>query len=80
MPDDLTPDQRAHWQRRELTAKNTLEIQAMAGTVANAETLAHFQRYIKGEISLAEAITQAREQMAQEHLAFRQYLNRRNII
>jgi hypothetical protein len=76
----LTPEQRALWQRRELTAQNTLEIQAMAGTSANAETMAHFQRYVRGEISLTEAITQAREQLAQEHDAFRQYLNRRNII
>ncbi|MDB5236061.1 MAG: hypothetical protein JWR44_3054 [Hymenobacter sp.] len=80
IPDDLPPDQRAHWQRRKLTAQNTLEIQAMAGTAANAETVAHFQRYVRGEITLAEAIAQVREQLAQEHTAFRQYLNRRNML
>ncbi|GAC1376877.1 MAG: hypothetical protein NVSMB30_22880 [Hymenobacter sp.] len=74
VPHDLTTDQRAHWQRRQLTARNTLEIQAMSGTVANAETVAYFKRYVSGEISLAMAIAQMREQIAQEHQEFRRYL------
>lgn len=76
MPPGLTAEQRTQWQRRQLTAHNTLEIQALAGTGANAETLAYFRRYVNGEITLAQAITQAREQIAQEHDGFRQYLNR----
>jgi hypothetical protein len=80
MPDDLPADQRAHWQRRQITARNTLEIHALSGTAANAETVACFQRYVRGEITLAQAITQSREQIAQEHQSFRQFLNRRNII
>ncbi|WP_046243431.1 hypothetical protein [Hymenobacter terrenus] len=80
IPDDLPADQRAHWQRRQLTARNTLEIQALTGTEANADTIASFRRYVQGEIPLSQAIEQAREQLAQEHVTFRQYLNRRNII
>jgi hypothetical protein len=80
IPEDLSPDQRLHWKRRQLTAQNTLEIQGMAGTVANAETLEFFRRYVRGEISLGQAIEQARRQLAQEHHNFRQQLNRRNII
>jgi hypothetical protein len=80
MPDDLSADQRLHWKRRQLTAENTLEIQAMGGTVANAETLACFRSYVRGEVSLTQAIEQARRQLAQEHHSFRQSLNRRNII
>lgn len=80
MPDDLSPDQRLHWKRRQLTAENTLEIQAMGGTVANDETLACFRRYVRGEATLTQAIEQARRQLAQEHSSFRQRINRRNII
>ncbi|MBF9221134.1 antitoxin VbhA family protein [Hymenobacter ruricola] len=80
VPDGLPADQRAHWQRRQLTARNTLELQALTGSVANAETVAFFQRYVRGEITLAQAIAQVREQMAQEHQSYRQFLNRRNII
>jgi hypothetical protein len=80
VPDDLPASQRAHWQRRQLTARNTLEIQARTGTAANAETLAQFQRYVRGEIELAQAIAQVREQMAQEDRSYRQFLHRRNII
>ncbi|MFD2720715.1 antitoxin VbhA family protein [Hymenobacter monticola] len=80
VPDDLSPDQRAHWQRRQATARNTLEIQALTGTVASAETVAFFERYVRGEVTLAQAIAQVREQIAQEHHSYRQFLNRRNII
>lgn len=76
MPRHLSDDQRKEWARRQRTAENTLAIQALGGTVPNAETIAKFQRYVSGEITLAQAITQAREQMAQEHTSFRQYLNR----
>lgn len=79
IPEDLSPDQRLHWRRRQLTAQNTLEIQAMAGTVANPETIDFFRRYVRGEISLGQAIEQARRQLAQEHHTFRQQFNRRNI-
>ena len=80
LPDDLPADQRAHWLRRQATARNTLEIQALTGTSANAETVAVFQRYVRGEVTLNQAIAQVREQMAQEHQSYRQFLNRRNII
>ena len=80
MPANLTAEQRALWQRREQTARDTLDIQALAGTCANAQTLGYLQRYVRGEIALDQAIAQVREQLAQEHDGFRQYLNRRNII
>lgn len=76
MPQNLNDDQRNDWLRRQRTAENTLAIQALGGTQPNAETISHFQRYVSGEITLAQAIAQVREQMAQEHAAFRQYLNR----
>jgi hypothetical protein len=79
MPQNLNEDQRKDWLRRQRTAENTLAIQALGGTQPNAETISHFQRYVSGEITLAQAIAQVREQMAQEHAAFRQYLNRGNI-
>jgi len=80
IPDDLSADQRAHWQRRQATARNTLEMQALTGTPASAETLAFFDRYVRGEVTLAQTIAQVREQTAQEHHSYRQFLNRRNII
>jgi hypothetical protein len=80
IPDDLSADQRAHWLRRQATARNTLEIQSLTGTPANAETVAFFERYVRGEVTLAQAIAQVREQMAQEHQSYRQFLDRRNII
>jgi hypothetical protein len=80
MPQNLNEDQRKDWLRRQRTAESTLAIQALGGTQPNAETISHFQRYVSGEITLAQAIAQVREQMAQEHAAFRQYLNRGNII
>ena len=76
MPQHLNDNQRKDWQRRQRTAENTLAIQALGGTEPNQETLTQFQRYVGGEITLAQAIAQVREQMAQEHAAFRQYLNR----
>jgi hypothetical protein len=80
MPQHLNEDQRKDWLRRQRTAENTLAIQALGGTEPNAETISHFQRYVSGDITLAQAIAQVREQMAQEHAAFRQYLNRGSII
>ncbi|UOQ96844.1 antitoxin VbhA family protein [Hymenobacter sp. 5317J-9] len=80
IPDDLPADQRAHWQRRQLTARNALDSQALTGTAANAETVASLQRYVRGEITLAQAIAQVRAQMAQEQQSYRQFLNRRNLI
>lgn len=77
MPANLPPDERTEWQRRQLTAQNTFEIQALSGTPPDASTLEKLQRYVRGEITLADAIAQVREQMAQEHEGFRQYLNRR---
>ncbi len=79
MPQNLTDEQRKDWLRRQRTAENTLAIQALGGTAPNEETLSYFQRYVSGEITLAQAIAQVREQMAQEHVAFRQYLNRGSI-
>ena len=76
MPQTLNDDQRKDWLRRQRTAENTLAIQALGGTKPNEETITHFQRYVSGEITLAQAIAQVREQMAQEHAAFRHYLNR----
>ena len=69
-------DQQKDWHRRQRTAENTLAIQVLGGTEPNEETLGYFQRYVRGEITLARAIAQVREQMAQEHAAFREYLNR----
>ncbi|WP_426061719.1 antitoxin VbhA family protein [Hymenobacter sp. B1770] len=80
MPQNLSDDERRDWLRRQRTAENTLAIQALGGTEPNQETLSQFQRYVSGEITLAQAIAQVREQMAQEHAAFRQYLNRGSII
>ncbi|WP_196280919.1 antitoxin VbhA family protein [Hymenobacter jeongseonensis] len=80
MPHHLSEDQRQNWLRRQRTAENTLAIQALGGTVPNEETLSYFHRYVSGEITLAQAIAQVREQMAQEHAAFRQYLNRGSVI
>ena len=77
MPAHLSAEQRTEWERRQRTADNTLAIQALGGTVANAETLACFRRYVCGEIPLTQAIAQVREQMAQEHATFRRYLNQR---
>ncbi|WP_143080198.1 antitoxin VbhA family protein [Hymenobacter arizonensis] len=79
MPQHLNDDQRKDWARRQRTAESTLAIQTLGGTEPNEETLAYFQRYVSGEITLAQAIAQVREQMAQEHAAFRQYLNRGSI-
>ena len=75
MPHHLNDDQRKDWQRRQRTAENTLAIQSLGGTEPNEETIVHFRRYVGGEITLAQAIAQVREQMAQEHAAFRKYLN-----
>ena len=75
MPLHLTEGERKDWVRRRRTAENTLAIQALGGTTPNRETIAKFEQYVSGEITLAQAITQVREQMAQEHPAFRQYLN-----
>lgn len=80
VPDDLPAGQRAHWQRRQLTACNTLEIQARTGRAANADTMAHIRRYVCGEIELAQAIEKVREQMAQEDIGYRRFLHRRNMI
>jgi hypothetical protein len=79
MPQHLNDDQRKDWLRRQRTAENTIAIQALGGTAPNQETLTQFQRYVGGEITLAQAIAQVREQMAQEHAAFRQYLNRSSL-
>lgn len=78
MPDHLSDGQRQEWQRRQRTAENTLEIQDLSGTTPNAETIAHFQRYVRGEINLGEAIEQVRRQMAQTYDSFRTYINRRD--
>jgi hypothetical protein len=80
LPSHLTAEQQAQWLQRQQTAQLALDTQGMAGTVPNTETMAAFRRYVKGEISLAEAIGHARAQLAQEHAAFQQFLNRRNII
>jgi hypothetical protein len=79
LPQRLNDDQRREWLRRQRTAENTLAIQVLGGTEPNGETIAEFQRYVCGEVPLAQAIAQVREQMAQEHAAFRYYLNHRNI-
>lgn len=79
MPHNLSDEQHAEWVRRQRTAESTLAIQDLSGTKPNGETIAQFQRYISGEIALAQAIAQVREQIAQEHSAFRQYLERRNV-
>jgi hypothetical protein len=79
IPDQLDPAQRVAWLRRQRTAENTLEIQAIGGSAPDAETVAHFQRYVNGEITLAQAIERVRRQMAQEHETFRLYLTRRNL-
>lgn len=76
MPNLLNEDQQKDWLRRQRTAENTLAIQALGGTEPNEETIGYFRRYVRGEITLAKAIGQVREQMAQEHTTFRQYLNR----
>ncbi len=76
MPAFLSEDQQKDWLRRQRTAENTLAIQALGGTEPNEETIGYFQRYVRGEITLANAIGQVREQMAREHAAARQYLNR----
>lgn len=78
VPNNLPPDERTAWERRQFTAQNTLEIQSLSGTPPDASTVEKFQRYVRGEIPLAEAIAQVREQMAQEHAGFRQYLDRRS--
>ena len=75
VPSGLSADQHQRWLFRQRTAESTLEIQISGGTVPNDETIAHFRRYVAGEIPLSEAIAQVREQMAQEHPGFRQYLN-----
>jgi hypothetical protein len=80
VPEGLPAPERAQWLRRQKMALSTLETHSMAGTVANDATLAAFRRYVQGEIPLAQAIAQAREQLAQEHRDFRDYLSRRNII
>ncbi len=77
VPTNLSDDERAQWQRRQLTAQNTLEIQALSGTPPDADTVARFRRYVRGEITLAEAIEQVRAQIAREPPGFWQYLNRR---
>ena len=76
MPHCLGEDQQKDWHWRQRTAENTLAIQALGGAEPNEETLGYFQRYVRSEITLARAIARVREQMAQEHTAFREYLNR----
>lgn len=80
VPDNLSADQRAHWQRRSLTARHTLHLQAIAGHAANAETVAQFRCYVRGETPLAQAIAQVRAQAAQEHQSYRHFRNRRNLV
>jgi hypothetical protein len=79
VPDRLTGEQRTKWIHRQQTAIYALDTQALAGTVANAETVAAFKRYVQGETGLTEAIAKARAQLAEEHIAFRQYHNRRTL-
>lgn len=78
MPDHIPADQRPHWLRRQLKAGHALEVQAMAGTVANAHTLAQFQRYVNGEVSLDHALAQARAQRYQHYQGYQQYVWRRH--
>jgi hypothetical protein len=77
-PCQLDDEQRKGWAFRQRRAANTLAIQALDGTVPSAETIACFRRYVSGESSLAQAIAQVREQLAEDHAAIRKYLNRRN--
>ncbi|WP_210521999.1 hypothetical protein [Hymenobacter terricola] len=77
VPNDLPAHQRALWQRRQLAARNTLEVQVQAGGAVDAETVACFQRYVKGEISLSQAIAKSRQQAAQQCASRQQLLSRR---
>ena len=72
--DTWTRTSTKHWRQR--TAGSTLVVQALGGTAPNAETLGCFRCDVRGKITLASAIAQLREQLAREHAAFRQCLNR----
>ena len=72
----LDQNQQKGWYWRQRTAENTLATQVLGGTEPDEETLGYFQCYVRGEITLARVIAQVREQMAQEHTVFREYLNR----
>ena len=71
VPAHLDEAQRRDWLRRQQIAENTLAIQDLGGTRPNAETIARFRRYVRGEITLAQAIMRMREQIAQDHPPFR---------
>lgn len=77
-PESLSEPQLQQWQRRQSTAESTLEIQALSGTAPDAETLEQFRRYVRGEITLAQAIERVRMQLAQAHSSFRAHINRQD--
>jgi hypothetical protein len=78
-PKHLSPAQQQAWQRRQRMAETTLEIQTRSGSVADAETLAYFQRYVRGELTLEQAISRVRHQLAQEQKPSPHYLTCRNV-
>jgi|GEM_PF-5186074 len=79
MPAGLSPVQQQAWQRRRRTAENTLEIEILSGAVPDAQTLAFFQRYINGELTLGEALERVRKLAPADEQTFRLYFTRRNV-
>jgi hypothetical protein len=77
LPGSLTPAQRAEWQHRQRIAEHALEVEILSGAVPDHPTLACFQRYISGELTLAEAIACGRQQQPVDYETFRQYFNSR---
>jgi hypothetical protein len=59
-----TPEQAHAWQHRCRTAEAALARQVAAGLVPDAETIAHFQAYVNGDITLGQAIGRVLDKLA----------------
>ncbi|MGI4821886.1 MAG: hypothetical protein ACRYFV_11805 [Janthinobacterium lividum] len=58
------PEQAHGWHHRCRTAEATLARQVDAGVVPDAETIAHFQTYVNGDITLGQAIGRVLDKLA----------------
>lgn len=56
LPAGHSPEQAQAWHTRCRTAEAALARQVAAGVAPDAETIAHFQAYVNGDITLGQAI------------------------
>jgi hypothetical protein len=63
-PAGQSPEQAQAWHNRCCTAEATLARQVVAGVAPDAETIAHFQSYVNGSITLGQAIGRTLDQLS----------------